>query len=376
MADLLPFDSIRAQHTERLRRVKEAAVSPEQVAEIQKFVESARLSGREIADEDDREYVRSLLTFWGNWLYNQTRTYPNTNLEPPAPEAIATHGKQIAQKIIKGEAVGESQRNRLLIGGGILLTLITLGALAFVSSLTLGLDALQPTQESQGVAETALAVNATTIVGVATDIAAEEPTPTAESSVPAGTPTQTPESTATPIVLPTETPTELPTPATLSPTTFDTTATAVSVEPTPTETQEGGGGGGFGPPPVGILSVQIIEPQTGALIRAGDQFAISATFFNMQLDWRLFIVLTRLESNEGVILPESMTITEDGATGVMTVEAALATPGTYSVGVYIATSKKEVQRLQRWAESNEPVTADTEYDGVILFRDLAVFGVE
>jgi len=122
--------------------------------------------------------------------------------------------------------------------------------------------------------------------------------------------------------------------------------------------------------------LMIIEPQTGALIRAGDQFAISATFFNMQLDWRLFIVLTRLESNEGVILPESMTITEDGATGVMTVEAALATPGTYSVGVYIATSKKEVQRLQRWAESNEPVTADTEYDGVILFRDLAVFGVE
>src|SRR5574341_1606836 len=81
MPDSPLFSTIRTKHAELLRQSSQGAVAPDFIKEIRKFVESVRIAGREIVNEDDRDYLRSLLTFWGNWLYNQTRTYPNTNLE-------------------------------------------------------------------------------------------------------------------------------------------------------------------------------------------------------------------------------------------------------------------------------------------------------
>ena len=48
-----------------------------------------------------------------------------------------------------------------------------------------------------------------------------------------------------------------------------------------------------------------------------------------------------------------------------------------AVGAQInrATNSAEIQRLQRWADSGQIVRPETQYDGVILFRDLTVFEV-
>jgi hypothetical protein len=155
------------------------------------------------------------------------------------------------------------------------------------------------------------------------------------------------------------------------------TAIAGFTTPTPALTPElpQTGGGGFGPPPVAVISVQVISPRSTDELAANQAFEISATYFNLQFGWKLFFVLNFFDTGESVILPDSFAVPEDGATGVWTTRTAASTPGLYSVSVYIATHSAEIQRLQRWANSGQIVTSETQYDGVILFRDLTVFEV-
>ncbi len=397
MPDPLTFSQIRAQHTAYLRRSGEGAPSPELVAELQNFVESARLAGQDIVDDDDRDYLRSLLTFWGNWLYNQTRTYPNTNLELFTPEAAAEHGRRVADKLAKGEALTDKQRKHLIVGGtlaaaGVACIFLVIGVLGTIA----GAPMINPSP-------TALPM-VNTVIAIATEIMVEMTSAPTEGSTLAPLETEiierlTPEGTPMPSPTaedggngPEPTPTATPTPISIGgePT---ATVTRVSVRatgtptpigppgfPTPDATatpEEGIGGGGDGQEssPVGIISVQVIEPQSGATVDVDQPLTLSATYFNLQTGWALFLVLTRTDTGDSVILPDSLAIREEGATGVMDAQMSVSTPGEYAVGVYIATSDEEIARLQRWADSGQIVTRETEYDGVILFRDLSVFTV-
>jgi len=374
MADTLSFSDIRAKHAECLRLCNQAAISPGLIADIRKFVEDVRLAGRDIVDDDDREYLRSLLTFWGNWIYNQTRTYPNTNIEPFTAEAAAMHGREAAEKIVKGQPVSEGQRNILIIGGAILLGLI--GVIAVVA---LAVGALPwmfgaITRPPTGTASAAIKLTVEAIHVQNTEIASGMETLSAPTGTPL--PTETAAVVATSLsVAPTAGATAAATRAALPPT---PTAIAGFTTPTPALTPElpETGGGGFGPPPVAVISVQVISPRSADEIAANQAFEISATYFNLQFGWKLFFVITRLDTAESIILPDSFAVPEDGATGVWTTRALLPTPGLYTINVYIATHSAEIQRLQRWADAGQIVTPETQYDGVILFRDLTIFEVK
>ena len=373
MADTLSFSDIRAKHAECLRLCNQAAISPELIADIRKFVEDVRLAGRDIVDDDDREYLRSLLTFWGNWIYNQTRTYPNTNIEPFTAEAAAMHGREAAEKIIKGQPVSQGQRNRLIIGGAILLGLI--GVIAVVALVVGALPLMfgANTRPPTGTASVAIQLTVEAINVQNTEIASGMETLSA--------PTDTP--------LPTETAVVVNTPISVEPSPPPIGITATSTRPavpsapppppgppTPTPSQlPATGGGGFAPPPVGIISVQIIEPQNAAEARAGDAINIGGTYFNLQAGWRMFYVVTRFDTAESVIVPSSVEATEDGATGAWTTRTVIDIPGLYSISVFIATSRESAAQLQRWADAGKLIPPETQYDGVILFRDLTVFEV-
>ncbi len=113
-----------------------------------------------------------------------------------------------------------------------------------------------------------------------------------------------------------------------------------------------------------------LNPSTPAL---NEPFTISASFYNLQFGWQLFFVITRLDTAESLILPDSLPIQNDSATGAVSVKAAVTEPGLYTVGVYIAATQEEIQRLQRWARAGFAVPPETQYNGVILFRDLMLF---
>jgi hypothetical protein len=73
-------------HRELLKKVEESIDPPAMLEQVEQLIEQIRRAGARTADFQERDYMQSLLTFWGNWVYNQTRVYPNTDLYPPAPE--------------------------------------------------------------------------------------------------------------------------------------------------------------------------------------------------------------------------------------------------------------------------------------------------
>jgi hypothetical protein len=328
MPEPLSFSAIRAKHAEMLRATSGPA-TPESIASVKNLVESVRMAGRSVQDEDDREYLRSLLTFWGNWVYNQTRTYPNTNLEV---------------------FVGEGPVKRMETGSG--------GAGAAPTMATPPMGMRPVTKEAEPSAESAspsrsvaaspmwlwpvvgvLALAALGIIFVVAFIGLRNISGGPQSG----------EQTATAAA--NQFPTQLPAPTlTLLP-----------------DTGGGGGGSSFS-----NIAVQVTSPDPGATLPVGQPVEIGGTFVNLQAGWRLFYVITDPDGN-ATILPRSLVVESDGSTGVWMATATLPRADIYSVSVYIATSNAEKERLQRWADEGKVVTPDEAYDGVILFRDLAFF---
>jgi hypothetical protein len=81
------IDMIYAAHRALLTRVEQAATPAELVGDTEILIEQVRRAGSSISAPAERDYLQSLLTFWGNWTYKQTRVYPNTDLYPAAPGA-------------------------------------------------------------------------------------------------------------------------------------------------------------------------------------------------------------------------------------------------------------------------------------------------
>jgi hypothetical protein len=81
------IDMIYAAHRALLSRVEKAASPPELVGDTEILIEQVRRAGASISASAERDYLQSLLTFWGNWIYKQIRIYPNTDLYPAAPGA-------------------------------------------------------------------------------------------------------------------------------------------------------------------------------------------------------------------------------------------------------------------------------------------------
>lgn len=353
------FATLRSKHTDTLRRCEVGPITPELIKEVERFIETVRQAGRDIADEDDREYLRSLLTFWGNWFYNQTRKYPNTNLELVTPEVAAAHGRDVAAKIVKGAPVGSRTQNRLLIGGGV----VMLGLVALIASAALVVATLPLLFGSGQISPTQIAV-AQTVAAITTE--------TAIAGVQAAT--QQPPATAVVVSSATPAPT-LPATLTLTvpPPVIATSTRVASGLPTPTP-EFGIGGGGF-TPDIGFLSVQVVEPAPDESFVVGQPFNIGAAYSNLQPGWTLFYVFDPLLGGDSFVASQSFEVGDFDGTGLWTESVQLDQPGYYNIGVFIATSADSRQQLQPYAEAGAPLPDDFNFEGIIVFRGLTTMSV-
>lgn len=307
------FNIIRAKHNELLRRMSGAATA-EQLREIEQFIAAVRQAGRTVADPDDREYLRSILTFWGNRVYGETRTYPNTNLEPseqPAPET-PRH-----PPTTRAAPPSPARPNWLLWGlGGLIVSGIACALLAIVI-----LPGVFPFSAP----------------------ATEKPTQAPE----------VPTATDLPIFdLPTEQPTQ------------------EIFLPTPTALPNTGGGGGASST-VGLISVQLISPYIGGVYETGSVIEIAAAYHNLQPNWRLFFASA--DVYHGYITTffnPSLPIDYANTTGLWRNTVAYKVPGYYAISVYIATSAASIEVLQALADRSAEVYSSEVIDGVIVFENL------
>lgn len=80
---------IYAEHHNMLRQVEIRSDDTALVRDVKTWIEQVRRTGETISALDERDYLQSLLTFWGNWVYQQTRVFPNIDLyPPPAPPEL------------------------------------------------------------------------------------------------------------------------------------------------------------------------------------------------------------------------------------------------------------------------------------------------
>jgi hypothetical protein len=79
------LEQIYQAHGDLLARVEQSSDETTLAANARALIDQARRAGTHIAGAQDREYIQSVLAFWGNWVYRQTKVYPNTELYPPPP---------------------------------------------------------------------------------------------------------------------------------------------------------------------------------------------------------------------------------------------------------------------------------------------------
>jgi len=297
------FAKLRARHTALLRSLPmDREIKPENITAVQEIVVDIRQAGRQVVNEDDREYLRGLLSFWGNWLYNQTRTYPNTNLEPPAHPALVEAGPPPVMEELEVKAAAGGLRARFARMGAWTVGGIVVVAVLCVAGLWFGTTRLNAASDMLPEASELEATRYEQVVEVPV-----EPSATLN---PFPTPTALPPATAllSPAAQPSSTALPFPTPTGAS----ANAAEEATIPPLLPVT--GGGGGSQGA--AGIISVQLVDPSGFfAEWAAGQAAPIRLAYINMQYGWTLFFVLQN-SAGAQLVLPDSLTLTIPGQTGL------------------------------------------------------------
>ncbi|MDX2161598.1 MAG: hypothetical protein SF162_09755 [bacterium] len=78
-----------AAHHQMLEKIDDADNPTAFVPEIQTLIERMRRMGTTLRSVQSRDHLSSLITFWGNYVYNLTRIYPETALYPLDPSVFA-----------------------------------------------------------------------------------------------------------------------------------------------------------------------------------------------------------------------------------------------------------------------------------------------
>lgn len=84
MSDLL--DAFQRRHQQKLEQLKHGPVDEAFLESVALLLSDLRQAGAVVADPVRRGQLRALAHFWGNVLYDQTGTYPDTTLQPPEPD--------------------------------------------------------------------------------------------------------------------------------------------------------------------------------------------------------------------------------------------------------------------------------------------------
>ena len=222
------YDEILQGH-QALQQEEQAESTPDRVERVQAFIAEVVAAGEAIADTRQREQLRSILRYWSAWVYDRTKEYPQSQLRPPSPSAVAAEEG-------RARAAAWMRRHPGLAGAlgiGAVVVLILLIVILAAAVLGMSLGALAPrqggSQGSQPTSTPPLAVLATDTLVLPTAAVPPSATATRPSPVPAiATVTLTPAPTSTPE--PTSTPTLTDTPA-------PTPTFTPGPSPTPTNTQ-------------------------------------------------------------------------------------------------------------------------------------------
>lgn len=57
------------------------------LAEVQEYLDLARLNAGRIADAQQRGQIKSFIRWWAGWIYDHTGVYPNTEIVQPVEPA-------------------------------------------------------------------------------------------------------------------------------------------------------------------------------------------------------------------------------------------------------------------------------------------------
>jgi hypothetical protein len=76
------FQDLQAEHEALLNR-HEAPADPAQFwADVQSFIDRVRNDAQYISAPRERDQLRAILRFWASYVYDQTKTYPDTTMRP------------------------------------------------------------------------------------------------------------------------------------------------------------------------------------------------------------------------------------------------------------------------------------------------------
>jgi hypothetical protein len=84
------LQDLQAEHEALLKR-QEAPDDPAQFwADVQTFIDRARAAAENIPAPRERDQLRAILRFWASYIFDQTKTYPDTTMRPAKKEDRVT----------------------------------------------------------------------------------------------------------------------------------------------------------------------------------------------------------------------------------------------------------------------------------------------
>jgi len=115
------YDEIQERHQVVLRDVQ-GKVTPEHIERVNVLIAEIIAAGEFVPKIHQREQLRSLLRYWGTWMYEQTGEYPQSQLRPFIPSQSANDDRR---------------RNMLFISVATLgLVLVIIGAILWIPKLS------------------------------------------------------------------------------------------------------------------------------------------------------------------------------------------------------------------------------------------------
>ena len=101
------LDKLNARHQE-LVELSETADASEVIPQVQEFLKQLAKAGAEVTDALQRSQLRSMIRFWGSFIYDHTGQFPEVRLlpaiEPAEPRiAAATRRTGPYDELLSGE---------------------------------------------------------------------------------------------------------------------------------------------------------------------------------------------------------------------------------------------------------------------------------
>lgn len=97
------IEDLREEHLNLLKWSQQKEIGEEALQEINTFLAKVRDLGNDVFNSQQRRMLRSFLTYWGNFVYERTGSYPDTTLPPysvevPEPEESLPDFVEVPQK--------------------------------------------------------------------------------------------------------------------------------------------------------------------------------------------------------------------------------------------------------------------------------------